>query len=114
MRINVRENEAVEWLEEIFGAETIYFKAKSRFTTLEELVSLGGVSNQMANGLESGYRFELKVDENGRGFIATAVPVQYGRTGRRSFYIDQAGVVRAEDKQGQAATASSPKYQIKK
>ncbi|HZS08317.1 MAG TPA: hypothetical protein VFD58_26015 [Blastocatellia bacterium] len=111
-RISVRENEAAEWLEEIFGAETVYFKAKSRFTTLEELLSLGGISKQLANDSESGYRFELKVAENGQGFTATAVPVRYGRTGRRSFYIDEAGVIRAEDKQGQAATAASPKYQI--
>ncbi len=107
-RISISEREAVDWLDEIFGAETIYFRAKSQFTTLEELIKLGGVSPQLA---ESGYRFEAKVTDDGKSFSVTAVPGQYGHTGRRSFFIDQTGVIRAEDRKGQPATASSPWHQ---
>jgi hypothetical protein len=107
-RISVSENEAVDWLDEIFGAETIYLRAKSQFTTLEELIKLGGVSQQLA---ESGYRFELKLSDEGKSFSVTAVPAQYGHTGRRSFFIDQTGVMRVEDRKGQPATASSPRHQ---
>ena len=107
-RIGISENEAVDWLDEIFGAETVYVRAKSQFATLEELIKLGGVSQQLA---ESGYRFEVKVADEGKTFSVTAVPAQYGHTGRRSFYLDQTGVMRAEDRKGQPATASSPKHQ---
>lgn len=112
IRIEVGERETAEWLEEIYGAQTIYFKAKSRYTTLEELVSLGGVSRQLASGAESGYRFALKLAADGQSFTVMTTPTQYGRTGRRSFFMDQTGVLRAEDKQGQPATAASPKFSL--
>jgi hypothetical protein len=110
-RNRISEAEAYDWLLEILGAEAIYFKAKQRFTTLDELVGLGGVSKQLINGSESGYRFRLSVSNDGQSFRVIAVPAEYGRTGRFSFYIDQSNAIRAEDKEGQPATASSPPYQ---
>jgi hypothetical protein len=107
-RLRVAEAETNEWLLEILGAELIHFKAKQRYTTLEELVKLGGVSRQFV--ANTNYRFDLKVSEDGRGFSVTAVPAAYGRTGKLSFYADQDSVVRAEDKAGQPATAASPAY----
>lgn len=109
-RVRVGEAEAHEWLLEIMGAESIYFRAKQRFTTLEELVNLGGVSKQLVNGTESGYRFRLAVGEDGQSYRVIAVPAEYGRTGRLSFYVDHSNVIRAEDKEGQPATSSSPPY----
>jgi len=110
-RVRIGEEEAYEWLLEIIGAEAIYFKAKQRFATLEELVNLGGVSKQLVNGSESGYRFRLAVGEDGQSFRVIAVPAEYGRTGRLSFYVDQSNTIRADDKDGQPATASAPPYQ---
>ena len=109
-RVRVGEAEAREWLLEIMGAEYVYFRAKERFATLEELVNLGGVSKQLVNGSESGYRFRLAVGEDGKSYRVIAVPAEYGRTGRLSFYVDQSYVLRAEDKEGQPATPSSPPY----
>jgi hypothetical protein len=113
-RVRVGESEAYEWLLEINGAEAIYYRAKGRFATLEELVNLGGVSKQLVNGSESGYRFRLAVEDDGKGFRVIAVPAEYGRTGRLSFYSDQNFVIRAEDKEGQPASASSPPYRPEK
>jgi hypothetical protein len=110
-RIQVAEAEAYEWLQEIIGAEAIYFRARQRFATLEELINLGGVSKQLINGSESGYRFRLAIGEDGKSFRLIAVPAEYGRTGRLSFYVDHSYVIRAEDREGQPATALSPQYQ---
>jgi hypothetical protein len=110
-RIEISEREAAEWLEEIYGAETIYFKAKSVFTTLEELIRLGGVAKQLS---DSGYRFELKLAADNQSYTVSAVPAQYGHTGRRSFLMDQTGVIRAEDRKGEPARATAPKYQVDK
>jgi len=41
------------------------------------------------------------------GFTVTAVPLQRGTTGARSFFADQTGVIRASD-HGESATADSP------
>ena len=113
-RMQVHEAEASEWMMEVLGAEMIYFKAKQRYASLEELVKLRGISEQLTSGLASGYRFDFKLGADGQGFQLTAVPEAYGRTGKLSFYADQESPVRAEDRNGQAATAASPSYRIKK
>jgi hypothetical protein len=109
-RNRISEEEAYDWLLEIIGAEEIHFRARQRYATLDELVNLGGVSKQLANGSESGYRFRLAIGEDGKSFRVIAVPAEYGRTGRLSFFVDQTHAIRAEDKEGQPATASSPVY----
>ena len=50
-----------------------------------------------------GYRFE--VSASGDHFEATATPVEYGKTGKRSFFVDQTGVVRGDDHNGGPANA---------
>lgn len=109
-RIRVSEAEANEWLQEILGAEVIYFKAKQQYAPLDELVKLGGVSKQMVDSVATGYRFAVQVGTNGQSFAVTAVPVTYGKTGKLSFYADQTNLIRAEDKAGQPATAAAGTY----
>ena len=109
-RIRVSEAEVNEWLQEILGAELIYFKAKQRYAELDELIKLGGVSLQLNNGVVNGYRFAVTLNSEGKGFVVTAVPVTYGRTGRLSFYADQTLLIRAEDKSGQPASATAVPY----
>ena len=56
--------------------------------------------------MNPGYRFEVRVRDGGKSFEAFAAPEQYGKTGRRSFYMNEAGVVRGGDKGGGEATAT--------
>ena len=44
----------------------------------------------------SGYYIQMRVKPD-EGFHATAHPARYGATGRRSFYIDETGVLRGDD-----------------
>ena len=41
-------------------------------------------------------------------FHAVGIPVTYGSSGRRSFYVDESGVIRAEDNLGKEATELAP------
>lgn len=41
-------------------------------------------------------------------FVLSASPNEYGRTGRRSFFLDSTGVLRGADKQGGVATSTDP------
>jgi hypothetical protein len=50
------------------------------------------------------YRLEFKLKPNGRGYEMHAVPVVYGRKGRRSFFVDEKGKIYAADKNGEPAT----------
>jgi hypothetical protein len=113
-RIQVGEAEAYQWMEEISGAQIIYFQAKKKFTSLEELIALGGVSKQITENAGSSYKFELKLSDDGLKYAVSAIPTQYGRTGRKSYFVDHSGIIRAEDKKGQPASASAPEYKTER
>jgi len=42
-------------------------------------------------------------------FSLSSSPKEYGKTGRRSFFLDSSGILRGADKQGSVATASDPR-----
>jgi hypothetical protein len=111
--MSVNEGEAAEMMLRMIGAELIYArKFEGRNAALPELIRLGGVPKDLEGGEASGYRFTLTVSADQKSFFATAVPVDYGKTGKLSFYADIRGV-RAEDLKGRPATANSPSYQPK-
>ncbi len=56
-----------------------------------------------------GYKYELTA--TGAAFEATATPKEYGKGGKRSFFIDQTGVVRGDDHGGGPATVADKPVQ---
>ncbi len=92
-------------LRSISTAEMAYFAEQGKYATLDELLRMG-LLNDPSRGKLSGYRFDVRVKD--QSFEATAVPENFGVTGRRSFYIDDTGVMRAAERGGAAATASDP------
>jgi type II secretory pathway pseudopilin PulG len=59
---------------------------------------------ELAKGEVAGYRYKVaSVDD---GFAATGMPVEFGTTGRRTFFVDETGVVR-QNTGPDAATAES-------
>jgi hypothetical protein len=86
------------------GQETYKTDGKrGRYGSLEELLAEKVVDK---SSLPQSYRIE--VNASGDHFEATATPKEYGKTGRRSFYMDQTGVLRAADHKGRPATAQDP------
>ncbi|HST51660.1 MAG TPA: hypothetical protein VLJ61_06570 [Pyrinomonadaceae bacterium] len=79
-------------------------RKKERFGTLEELLDEKILEKDYVARL--GYKIELSAA--GDKFTATATPKTYGKTGRRSFFIDETGEIRAADHKGQPATADDP------
>lgn len=79
-------------------------KKKERFGTLEELVAEEILEKDFLKNLE--YKLELTI--SGEKYEATATPKNYGKTGRRSFFIDEGGAVRGADHKGRPATAEDP------
>ncbi len=71
------------------------------------------IDDLLATGIKSGYTYVLNVDNAGAGdeaFTCVARPITYGRTGVRSFYVDESGVVRYETA-NVVPTANSPPLQ---
>ena len=63
------------------------------------------ISSNLASGSSGGYNYT--VTQTPTGFAAVAVPKVYNNTGRRSFYLDQTGIIRESTTQ-EPATANSP------
>lgn len=70
------------------------------------------VSDHLAAGDGGGYRFRYRIvpgaQEDDTAFELAAMPDDYGKTGRRSFFVDAAGKVHGADKHGDQATADDP------
>jgi hypothetical protein len=74
------------------------------YVSLEQLIQDQLVSKEMFEN--TGYKYEVVI--NGDNFEVTAVPIEYGKSGKLSFFIDKSRVLRAADHAGAAATINDP------
>jgi hypothetical protein len=97
-------NEAIarSALRSMAGSEDAFKSDNAHYGSLDELFAEKLITKDLLEN--HGYRIELTV--SGDKFEATAVPLEYGKTGRLSFFIDESSVLRAGDHGGGAATAA--------
>ena len=93
---------AIGTLQLINGVEATYQSGKGKYATLDELVAQKLVQKEMF--AKYGYNFEITA--SGDQFEAVATPKEYGKTGKRSFFVDKTGVVRGDDHGGAPATSA--------
>ena len=95
---------AISVLQLIANGEENYKKTAGNGTygSIDDLVEHKMLGREMLD--KYGYRFAIST--NAHGFEAVATPVEYGKSGKRSFFIDQSGVVRGDDKGGGPATVA--------
>lgn len=110
-RMSANEAAMIGSLKTLAAAQTDYNNNASPHTYIGELVCLGSgngaggvsfVDPALASGIKSGYEFAMERghrDTNGSfwAWSATAWPVVYASTGIRTGYIDESGVIRAQD-----------------
>jgi hypothetical protein len=119
------EQAAVESLKEIAEAVETYRRKYTRLP--DSLSSLGPplhgpenaeaaslLAGDLATGMKNGYSFRyVIVGASGLGapakFELAATPLNYGRTGHRSFFRDAAGTLRGADRQGAVGAATDPR-----
>ena len=81
-----------------------------------ELASL--VNEHLAAGSQRGYSYRYRIvpapDGSETAFELAAAPEDYGKTGRRSFFLDTKGKVHAADKHGAVATSDDPPIESEK
>lgn len=66
------------------------------------------VDSPLASGVRHGYAFGTSANDAALTFAATSRPLVYGRTGIRSFFVDQSGVVRFNVADAPATVDSAP------
>jgi uncharacterized protein DUF3352 len=100
--LTTNESIAKSLLQTVASAETTFQSGKGagRYGTLDELVSEGLVTKDLFK--KYGYKIEVTVSLN--RFEAVAVPVEYGTTGRMSYFVDESGILRGGDHGGGTAT----------
>jgi hypothetical protein len=128
------ENDAIAALAKIAEALVKYQQAYGKLPeALEQLgpSSEGGaspeyagfVAEDLAAGSRGGYSFRYVIvpattegDDSDRdkaaGFALAATPIEYGKAGRRSFYLDSNGTLRGDDKHGAVATSNDPRIAV--
>ena len=101
-------------LRSIHAAEATYqaTRGAGAFGTLDQLASERLINPALASGAHNGYRFSLETNPSRYndvpGFQLVVVPLTYGSSGNRSFYVDETGVIRAEDNRGREANELTP------
>jgi hypothetical protein len=121
--MEAREAAAIRTLRALAGAIGTYRRAFDKLP--ESLEQLGpapkeGISPDAANlvdaqlaaGTHVGYRFRYRIlpapNEGEPGFELAASPMEYTKTGQRSFFLDAEGKLHGADHQGAVATADDP------
>src|SRR6185295_3097094 len=87
--------------------EKVYKAQHGNYGTLEDLEDLEASRFDKDYLEKSGYKIELTV--SGNRYEASETPIEYGKSGRLSFYADQSGVVREGDHGGSRATVADKK-----
>lgn len=93
----------------IVSAEETYkvTKGDGSYGTLEQLIAENLISKEVVAA--HGYKIELTASNT--RFEATAIPTEYGKTGKVSFFVDQSGVLRSGDHGGGPATIADKPLQ---
>jgi hypothetical protein len=98
----------------LHGAEATYAVTSGfgNYGMFTELYAAGLIRSDLADYDSRGYIYSVQVVNMQPNvqplFKISAVPRQYGVTGIRSFFIDQSGVIRGGDKNGQPASENDP------
>jgi len=97
---------AVYALNRIAGAQSAYKdeRKKGRYGSLDELVAEELLEKTFLENSEYKFDWDISADR----FEVSATPRSYGKTGRRSFLLDQTGTVRAADHKGEPANTDDP------
>jgi type II secretory pathway pseudopilin PulG len=129
--LEAREDDAVAALRTLATALETYRRAYGKLPdALDPLgpAPKGGISPEaaglvdaeLAAGNKDGYAIRYRIvppagtlseeDANrATRFDLAATPVEYGKTGRRSFFLDSGGMLRGADKQGAVASSTDPR-----
>ncbi len=111
VRIAANEAAVLPLLDQLQEAQARYAlgAGQNRFGTLAELQRAGELAG-LRDASYRGYRIEMIVNNQAvpPTFQIHAVPERYRETGRRSFLMDDSGVLRGADRQGERARLSDP------
>lgn len=112
--LDENERSVIIALRTIHSAQMTYLSTtgNGNFGTFDQLINAGLINTTAGLNFYRGYFKEMTVIAGTTGnpalFYVKTRPEVYRRTGVKSFYIDQTGVLRGADRNGQYATVNDP------
>jgi hypothetical protein len=95
-------------LHSLNSAQAAHQATHGNYGSLEQLRSENFIDSVLATGEKYSYVFTvttvLQAPNQFPRFQVSAVPQRYSKSGRRSFYVDESGVIRGADRNGEPAT----------
>ena len=64
------------------------------------LIKAGMLGANVIDPKLSGYNFRITVGKDGKSYVANAEPLNHGKTGKLSFWMDQTGLIKSADNGG--------------
>jgi hypothetical protein len=108
------DDEVLGLMRSLASAEATFRSREERYGTLDELSASDFMSAKELRSVlkRTNYRVEVTPIGTGDGsrFEVVATPVEYGKPGKLSFFVDDSYIIRAADKQGAPASASDAPY----
>ncbi len=106
------ERSARSFLSWLAGAEVTFQSGKGAgtYATLDQLIAEQLIPKEAVENVGK-YGYKLDVTVTGTAFEITAVPIEYGKTGKMSYFVDASNVVRGGDHGGGPATVADKPVQ---
>jgi hypothetical protein len=100
---------AISMLQYLPSAEVQYRDGvgKGSFGSIDKLME----AKLFPDSARDQYGYNFQVTVMGDAFEAVATPREYGKTGKRSFFVDKSGIVRGDDHGGGPATVADKPVQ---
>jgi hypothetical protein len=99
-RIDTHHSEVQAVFQRVSFAQLVYSQQHNgQYGNMSQLIAVGLLPKDLEGSESTGYIFHINLSGDAKSWSAAAEPAQYGRTGRLSFFLDQAGV-RSADKGG--------------
>lgn len=95
------EGDVEDILKRLLMWQSIYSQQHGgRYGDFPALIQAGMLGGNVIDPKLSGYNFRITVGKDGKTYVASAEPAQYGKTGKQSFWMDQTGAIKSGDKGG--------------
>jgi hypothetical protein len=99
--ITEHEGDVEDFFKRLVAFEGIYAQQHNgMYTDFPGLIKTGMMSNVVIDPKLSGYNFHITLGNDGKSYVASAEPTSYGHTGKRSFWMDQTGLIKSADNGG--------------
>lgn len=113
---SIADNErcTIQAVSTLHGAEMTYSSTygNGNYGSLSQMGDALLISESLASGISHGYKIKVTVITSTQTtpaqFRISAIPLIYGTTGMRSFFMDTGGVLYGADKNGEPATENDP------